>query len=408
MTEVTDVVVVGGGIGGASLAAALAREGLGVTVLEATTEFPDRVRGEAMHVWGVQEARNLGVEATMLDAGAHIAALWKQYAEGIGEAGEFPTGMMLPGIPGTLNLRHPDACQALIDAAAKDGVTVVRGTRDITIAAGASPTVSYSTDGGSHELRTSLVVGADGRASTVRKQAGITLERQEPISYIAGLLISGLDDVPDDHDVIAAERDLLFVLFHQGGGRGRAYLMPGLSGQHRFSGKRGTETFLSACGGLSCYPWSEQVAAGTPAGPCATYPGDDTWTDAPYVDGVVLIGDAAGHNDPIIGQGLSIALRDARIVRDLVLDGARTADAFASYGDERSVRMERLRFIADAFAVTHAEDADNRTARRELVGRWMAEMDPQTFPVFASAFTGPETLPAELVDPALLERIRAA
>ena len=27
-------------------------------------------------------------------------------------------GMMVPGIPGTLNLRHPVACQALIKAAA--------------------------------------------------------------------------------------------------------------------------------------------------------------------------------------------------------------------------------------------------------------------------------------------------
>ena len=35
-----DVVVVGGGIAGASLAYALAREGFGVTVLEATAEFP--------------------------------------------------------------------------------------------------------------------------------------------------------------------------------------------------------------------------------------------------------------------------------------------------------------------------------------------------------------------------------
>ena len=48
-----DVVVVGGGIGGASLASTLAREGLGVTVLEATVEYPDRVRGESMHAWGL-------------------------------------------------------------------------------------------------------------------------------------------------------------------------------------------------------------------------------------------------------------------------------------------------------------------------------------------------------------------
>ena len=76
---------------------------------------------------------------------------------------------------------------------------------------------------------------------------------------------------------------------------------------------------------MSSYPWaSRSPPAPRPvrARPIpATTPGPQT----PYVDGVVLIGDAAGHNDPIIGQGLSIALRDARIVRDLVLDGARTA-----------------------------------------------------------------------------------
>ena len=78
MASVADVVVVGGGIGGASLASALARAGLGVTVLEATTEYPDRVRGESMHAWGVKEARELGVEETMLEAGAHVAPLWSR------------------------------------------------------------------------------------------------------------------------------------------------------------------------------------------------------------------------------------------------------------------------------------------------------------------------------------------
>jgi 2-polyprenyl-6-methoxyphenol hydroxylase-like FAD-dependent oxidoreductase len=267
--------------------------------------------------------------------------------------------MMVKGIPGTLNLRHPVACQALIDAAASAGATVVRGVRDVKVVSGSSPTVSYAVDGVIHETTTSLVVGADGSSSTVRKQVGITRERQEAISYIAGLLIDGLDEVPDDHDVLVGEGDTLFLLLHQGGGRARVYLCPGVSGQHRFSGPQGVERFLAGCA-MSCYPWSAQVAAGTPAGPVATYPGDDTWTAAPYTDGVVLIGDAAGHNDPILGQGLSIALRDARLVRDLVLAGSRTSEMFAPYGQERLTRMERLRLIADVIAVTHAEDADNR------------------------------------------------
>ena len=144
------------------------------------------------------------------------------------------------------------------------------------------------------------------------------------------------------------------------------------------------------------------------AGPCATYPGDDTWTDTPFADGVVLIGDAAGHNDPIIGQGLSIALRDARIVRDLILDGARKRRAFVPYGEERAPRMEHVRFIADVLAVAQAEDADNRSARRKMLAEKTAAMDPEIFPLLISAFAGPETIPREALDPGILERLRAA
>jgi 2-polyprenyl-6-methoxyphenol hydroxylase-like FAD-dependent oxidoreductase len=406
MTDVADVVVVGGGIGGASLAYALARAGLGVTVLEATTEYEDRVRGETMTPWGVKEARDLGVEDVLLDAGAHVTSLWKQYAEG-GDAAEIPVAMMVPGIPGTLNLRHPVACQALVDAAAEAGATVVRGVRDVHLADDDSPTVSYATNGRSHDVSASLVVGADGRNSTVRKQVGIALERQPAITHIAGLLIDGLDGVPDDHDALADADELFFLLFHQGGGRARVYICPGLSGRHRFSGPQGTERFLAACAQAS-YPWSEQVAAGTPAGPCATYPGDDTWTDAPYAEGVVLIGDAAGHNDPIIGQGLSIAMRDARTVRDLVLDGARHPAAFAPYGEERMARMERLRFTADVLAVTQAEDAENTASRRAFVAEKMAAMDPEILSLLVGVLAGPETVPGELIDVGLLDRIRAA
>ncbi len=73
----------------------------------------------------------------------------------------------------------------------------MRGVHDVVLAVGDSPTVTYATNGQTTELRTTLVVGADGRASTVRKQAGITLDRQQPISYIEGLLVDGLDGTQD-------------------------------------------------------------------------------------------------------------------------------------------------------------------------------------------------------------------
>jgi 2-polyprenyl-6-methoxyphenol hydroxylase-like FAD-dependent oxidoreductase len=331
--DVSDVVIVGGGIAGSALAYGLASRGLGVTVLESSAEFEDRVRGEAMLPWGVKEARQLGVEQVLLDAGARAAPMWKQYIEGFDEPAIIPMSMMIEGVPGSLNIRHPDACQALMDAAAAAGATVVRDVHDVKLSTGPTMSVAYSADG-NHEVAARLVVGADGRSSTVRRQAAINLHREDPISYVSGLLVDGLDGVPDDHDVVVSEGDLFFLMFHQGLGRARLYVCAGRSGQRRFAGPDGAERLLAAWNPRG-YPWSTLLTAAAPAGPCATYPGDDTWTETPFADGVVLIGDAAGHNDPIIGEGLSIAMRDARTVRDLILDGARQPADFAPYGQER-------------------------------------------------------------------------
>ncbi len=118
-------------------------------------------------------------------------------------------------------------------------------------------------------------------------------------------------------------------------------------------------------------------------------PGDDTRTETPLGEGVVLVGDAAGHNDPIVGQGLSIAVRDARIVRDLILDGASQPAGFVPYGQERSERMRRLRLIADVVSETYAEDAGNRAARRAFLGEKMATRDAGIFPLLVGFMTGP-------------------
>jgi 2-polyprenyl-6-methoxyphenol hydroxylase-like FAD-dependent oxidoreductase len=404
--DISDVVIVGGGIAGSALACALASAGRTVTVLESSVEYEDRVRGEAMMPWGVKEARNLGIEEVLLDAGAHVAPTWLQYVEGADEPAVLPMSMMIEGIPGALNMRHPDACQALIDAAAAAGATVVRGVHNVKMSRGPDVSITYSSDRPG-EVRAGLVVGADGRSSTVRRQAGISLQRDDPINYIAGLLVDGLAEIPDDHDVMIGDGDLLLLMFHQRGGRARLYVCMGRSGQRRFAGPDAAAQFLAAWK-PGCYPLSELVAAASPAGPCATYPGDDTWTDSPFADGIVLVGDAAGHNDPIVGQGLSIALRDARIVRDLILDGARQPADFAPYGQERSERMRRLRLIADVVSVTFAEDADNRMARRAFLGEKMASMDPEVFPLLVGFMTGPETVPDHVVHPEILDRIRSA
>lgn len=56
-----DIITVGGGLGGSSLAKVMAEHGARVLVLEREKQFTDRVRGEGMMPWGVADAQALGI-----------------------------------------------------------------------------------------------------------------------------------------------------------------------------------------------------------------------------------------------------------------------------------------------------------------------------------------------------------
>ena len=113
----SDVVVVGGGIAGSALAAALARHGLGVTVLEQEVEYRDRVRGEYLPVWGVAEAQRLGLADILQDTGGTVVRWRVPYDEAwsaeIAEASARDNSNILPGVRGAYCGSHPAACSAL-------------------------------------------------------------------------------------------------------------------------------------------------------------------------------------------------------------------------------------------------------------------------------------------------------
>ena len=161
------------------------------------------------------------------------------------------------------------------------------------------------------------------------------------------MLVDGLDGWPADQMALGTEGDLYYLVFPRAHGRARLYLLHDLAQRGASPGRTGEARFLDAFA-LRCLPDADVFRSARPAGPCAFYPMNDTWTDGPCAPGVVLIGDAAGWNDPIIGQGLSIALRDVRMVADVVRAGPeRSVAAFTPYVQERRERMRRLRIAAE-------------------------------------------------------------
>ena len=74
---------------------------------------------------------------------------------------------------------------------------------------------------------------------------------------------------------------------------------------------------------LDSFEWTgisqRYFSAAKQAGPLATFEGADSWVERPYANGVALLGDAAANSDPSWWQGLSLALRGSRTLRDALL-----------------------------------------------------------------------------------------
>lgn len=215
--ERVDAVVIGGGIAGSALAAVLAGDGYDVLLLERQTVYRDKVRGEVINCWGVVELLELGLEKQLLDAGGTYIDRFVGFDEITDPETAWANALnlddMLPGIRGVLDVGHPEACEALATAAAEAGATVVRGIGDVVVTGGPQPSVRYEYNDVEYEVPCRLVVGADGRTSTVRRQLGISLTQTPPNSLGGGMLVEDLHDWPANVTSIGTEKDLLYFVF---------------------------------------------------------------------------------------------------------------------------------------------------------------------------------------------------
>ncbi len=405
-----DLAIVGAGIAGGALGVAAARAGLSVLMLERTSQHEDRVRGEYVPPWGVEEAHRLNVLDVLLAAGGHFVKRSVGYGEDIepsaAEARAIPLNQMLPGVGGSLTFGHPQACTALNDAAVAAGAVFLRDVTDIDVAPGDPPSVTFSHGGKRRSLRPRLVVGADGRGSRLARAIGRVVQSDSSHHLLCGLLTEGAPEWPEDQMSIGTEGDLTFYVFPQGGGRIRLYACYPYEQRTRFSGQGNAERLLAAFRFYSV-PNSESLVNARPIGPCHGYPSGDTWIDQPGAEGVVLIGDAAGHNCPSIGQGLSIAFRDARHIVEALADRGRwTASAFDKYCNERKERMRRLRFVAQLFSTLRVEFGPQARERRKRAMQRIGA-DPNVALPLAATLLGPFAMPAETFSQAARDRLLA-
>lgn len=387
-----DVLIIGGGIAGAGLATVLARAGFTVAIVERAPRYIDRVRGEFVHVWGVRELARAGLlDDALTRAGGLTQPFWTKYTDAdpgspYRWADDFPFAL------GTLSVSHPALQQALIDAAAEAGATVLRPASLATVSwEGDQTVVAIETRQGSQTLRPRLLVGADGSHSAVRRWLGGQGIAEPPHHTIGGTLLGGID-LPADSAHQAYFPGGFAMIFPQQGGTSRVYYVS--SGEESDLLRRAPQPDTLIARLSDILPPGTMASATGIGAPLGFFPNSETLATVTHGPGTLLIGDAASTNDPSQGHGLSLVFRD---IRDLTERLAGTddwsgvpAEFAAARARDHDVLRQHAHWVAPLSTET-GPDIDDLRARIERA----REIDP-TAGGFAGIFaTGPANLTAD-------------
>lgn len=380
-----DIITVGGGLGGSALAIAMVRRGHGVLVLESEAEFRDRVRGEQMSTWGADEARQLGILDLLMSGPAHEEPWLDIYFAG----NQLQHRSVIETTPQRLpNLTffHPEMQETLLQEAASAGAEVKRGARVRGVEPGERPAVLVEHEGKQERLECRLVVGADGRGSMVRKWGRFEVRSDPDTLQIGGIMMENCS-LPADaaHLFLNPPEGIGSPIFPQDDKRARLYLVTHVKDGAGHSGDKDLPAFLAGCERAGVDP--AVLDGARYSGPLATFKGASSWVEEPYANGVALVGDAAGHTDPTWGQGLSLTLRDVRVLRDKLLETDDWDAAGRAYARARQAHFMMTHKAEDWFTQFFYEvgpEADERRARAlPLIAQDPSRM-PDTFQ------TGPE------------------
>lgn len=386
-----DIAIIGGGVAGSGLAFALQQLGLQTALIERSDGFRDRIRGETIHPWGATEMRALGLEEVAeRDAGALRTPHWQTYRD---RAARDPHTWAehFPDRPHGLSVRHHHLQDAVFDAARAAGALIFRPADAALDRVGASPVITVSGSEGTSILRPRMIVGADGQRSAVRRWIGGSASR-DPIHHaIGGALIRGLDIETDR--VHQAFFEGGFVLISPQRDRvSRVYLICATEEAESIQRDPDPASRVMARARESLPEGT--VGTWESIGPVGFFPNANIVVERPATTDVVLIGDAAGANDPCQGHGVSLAFHDVRVLRDLFVSGMDWAQIPAAFNAERDRYFDVLRQHARWSERVATETGPEIDMIRDRITR-ARELDP-TAGGFAAIFaTGPDGLVAD-------------
>jgi flavin-dependent dehydrogenase len=295
-----DVIVVGARCAGSPLAVMLAGRGLRVCLLDKARFPSETLSTHVIQPCGVAVLDRIGILEGILAAGAvplthfsFVSDVMRMETTSYDDLFDHPA----------ISMRRATLDRLLVDGAVAAGVEVRVGAR-VTGLLREGDRVS-GVEIGDEQLSARLVVGADGRGSTVAELAGARKYRLASSERIfSWAYFEGVE--PDGHLRLASLGDLTYVAGPTDGGLYLAAVCPPMEGRDAFLADR-EGGYLA---GLQAWPELAGLVAGARrSGPIRVMVSWHGYFREPSGPGWVLLGDAGNFKDPSPAQGMADALR---------------------------------------------------------------------------------------------------
>jgi 2-octaprenyl-6-methoxyphenol hydroxylase len=357
MSDKRDLLILGGGLVGMTLALAAARKGLSTHVVDRadpaklTAEgFDGRASAISTASWNLFS--NLGLADRLEPHGCPIASI--AVTDGMQPGRIDFTPDPHEGSLGRM-FANRELRLALFEAARDEPLIAWHAEADVTgRQRGEHGVCARLADG--RELAASLMIAAEGRNSPTRQEAGISVAKWD---YKHRAIIAGLTH-EKPHENVAWE------IFYPAGPFALLPLLDGAGGEHR-SALVWTVAETDAAGvlALSDRALLAEITkrmhcifgAVALEGPRSSYPLGFHHTARITAQRLALVGDAGHGLHPIAGQGLNVGLRDVGALIEVIADGMRLG---LDPGDAQLLaRYERWRGL-DTFMVALATDGLTR------------------------------------------------
>lgn len=342
-----DAIVVGARCAGAGTALLLARSGLSVLVVDRAPAIGDTLSTHALLRAGVLQLARWGVLDRVVAAGTPpVHRTTFHLADGDIPISIKPFG----GVDAFYAPRRAVLDTILVEAAAAAGAEVRLGVRvEGLLQDGDRVTGVRAVDAAGRPFTATagMVVGADGRASTVAAEVGAPIDRLAAAS--SDFVYGYVEGIPSDgyrwwfrggrSAGLIPTNDGEHCLFAGGG--------PGVLG----SGPPGT---IVAEAALRVAPeLAAPLAAAGPVRGGRRFRGRPGYLRRPWGPGWALVGDAGYLKDPITAHGMSDALRDAELLARAIIaidGGAPEAEALGAYHEQRDQLSLPLFEVAEELA----------------------------------------------------------